>query len=80
MVLFWMKGRWINSTFSSLRNGWVIQRLLASLAGQGVRDLAEVIHLRQIRSRRMGEDFLLEGYVERGKGACSQGSSKIKGK
>ena len=48
-------------------------------AGQGVRDLAEVIHLRQIRSRRMGEDVLLEGYVERGKGACLQGSSKIKG-
>jgi hypothetical protein len=27
----------------------------------------------------MGEDVLLEGYVERGKGACLQGSSKIKG-
>jgi hypothetical protein len=47
--------------------------------GHGVKDLAEVIHLRQIHSRRMGEDFLLEGYVERGKGECLPGSSKIKG-
>jgi diaminohydroxyphosphoribosylaminopyrimidine deaminase / 5-amino-6-(5-phosphoribosylamino)uracil reductase len=47
--------------------------------GQGVRDLAEVTHLRQIHSRRMGEDFLLEGYVERGKDECLPGSSKIKG-
>ena len=47
--------------------------------GHGVKDLADVIHLRQIHSRRMGEDFLLEGYVERGKGECLPGSSKIKG-
>jgi diaminohydroxyphosphoribosylaminopyrimidine deaminase / 5-amino-6-(5-phosphoribosylamino)uracil reductase len=47
--------------------------------GHGVRDLREVIHLRQIHSRKMGEDYLLEGYVERGRGKCLPGSSKKKG-
>ncbi len=47
--------------------------------GHGVKDLTEVMHLRQMRSRKMGEDFLVEGYVERGRDECLPGSSKIKG-
>ena len=47
--------------------------------GHGVKDLTEVIHLHQTHSRRMGEDFLVEGYVERGKSECLPGSSRIKG-
>lgn len=33
--------------------------------GHGVQDLSKTIKLNQLRFRRMGEDFLLEGYVEK---------------
>jgi diaminohydroxyphosphoribosylaminopyrimidine deaminase/5-amino-6-(5-phosphoribosylamino)uracil reductase len=41
--------------------------------GRGIEDLREAIKLKEVRMRRMGEDFLLEGYVEKGKGSCSLG-------
>ena len=41
--------------------------------GRGIEDLTEAIKLEEVRMRRMGEDFLLEGYVEKGKSPCSRG-------
>jgi diaminohydroxyphosphoribosylaminopyrimidine deaminase / 5-amino-6-(5-phosphoribosylamino)uracil reductase len=41
--------------------------------GHGIRDLQEVIRLKEVRMRKMGEDFLLEGYVEKRGDPCSQG-------
>ena len=34
--------------------------------GHGVKDLKNALKLSDLRFRRMGEDFLFEGYVERG--------------
>ena len=33
--------------------------------GHGVKDLKKVVRLREVQWRKMGEDFLLEGYVEK---------------
>ncbi len=41
--------------------------------GQGVKDLKEAVTLKEVRLRKMGEDFLLEGYVDWRDG-CSQES------
>jgi len=42
--------------------------------GNGVRDLRKVIKTREVRVRKMGDDFLLEGYVQTGSDGCSQES------
>jgi len=42
--------------------------------GNGVRDLEKMIKTRGVRVRKMGEDFLLEGYVQTGREGCSQES------
>jgi len=34
--------------------------------GHGARDLKKAVRLNQVRFRKMGEDFLIEGYVEKG--------------
>jgi len=41
--------------------------------GHGIKDLQEAVTLKDIRARRVGEDFLLEGYVIKGSDPCSQG-------
>jgi diaminohydroxyphosphoribosylaminopyrimidine deaminase/5-amino-6-(5-phosphoribosylamino)uracil reductase len=41
--------------------------------GHGIKDLQEAVTLKDIRARRVGEDFLLEGYVVKGSDPCSQG-------
>jgi diaminohydroxyphosphoribosylaminopyrimidine deaminase/5-amino-6-(5-phosphoribosylamino)uracil reductase len=41
--------------------------------GHGIKDLREVVTLKDIRARRVGEDFLLEGYLVKGSDPCSQG-------
>ncbi len=41
--------------------------------GTGIQDLPDAISLREVRVRKMGEDFLLEGYVGKGGSPCSQG-------
>jgi diaminohydroxyphosphoribosylaminopyrimidine deaminase/5-amino-6-(5-phosphoribosylamino)uracil reductase len=41
--------------------------------GRGIEDLKEAVRLEEVRLKRMGEDFLLEGYVEKGKPLCSRG-------
>ena len=42
--------------------------------GNGVRDLRKVIKTREVRVRKIGDDFLLEGYVQTGSNGCSQES------
>jgi len=39
----------------------------------GIKDLSEATRLKNVRMRRLGEDFLFEGYIEKGKILCSQG-------
>ncbi|HSB03558.1 MAG TPA: bifunctional diaminohydroxyphosphoribosylaminopyrimidine deaminase/5-amino-6-(5-phosphoribosylamino)uracil reductase RibD [Thermodesulfobacteriota bacterium] len=40
--------------------------------GNGVRDLREVIKTQEIHVRKMGDDFLLKGYVQTGSDGCLQ--------
>jgi diaminohydroxyphosphoribosylaminopyrimidine deaminase/5-amino-6-(5-phosphoribosylamino)uracil reductase len=39
--------------------------------GEGVSNLQEAIVLKEIKTKRVGEDILLEGYLEWGKEVCS---------
>ena len=41
--------------------------------GRGTGDLRQAIRLEEVRVRKVGGDFLLEGYVEKGSSPCSQG-------
>jgi diaminohydroxyphosphoribosylaminopyrimidine deaminase/5-amino-6-(5-phosphoribosylamino)uracil reductase len=42
------------------------QKAPSIFGGHGVKDLEETVKLRDVHVRRMGEDFVFEGYVERG--------------
>jgi diaminohydroxyphosphoribosylaminopyrimidine deaminase/5-amino-6-(5-phosphoribosylamino)uracil reductase len=44
---------------------------LGIFGGSGKANLKETIPLNELRVRRMGEDILIEGYLEKGKDACS---------
>lgn len=41
--------------------------------GRGIRELQEAVQLKEVRTKRMGDDLLLEGYVSKGGDPCSQG-------
>ena len=47
-------------------------KAIGIFGGQGVKDLREAICLEELGIRKMGKDFLLEGYVVKGQGLCSQ--------
>ncbi len=44
---------------------------LGIFGGRGVSNLREAIALKEIRTKRIGEDIFLEGYLERGTRSCS---------
>jgi len=44
---------------------------LGIFGGSGKANLKETIPLNELRVRRMREDILIEGYLEKGKDACS---------
>jgi diaminohydroxyphosphoribosylaminopyrimidine deaminase / 5-amino-6-(5-phosphoribosylamino)uracil reductase len=47
-------------------------KAIGIFGGQGVKDLKEAVCLEEVRIGKMGGDFLLEGYVGKGQGLCSQ--------
>lgn len=49
------------------------QEAFGIFGGHGIKDLQEGVTLKDIRARKVGEDFLLEGYVVKGSDPCSQG-------
>jgi diaminohydroxyphosphoribosylaminopyrimidine deaminase/5-amino-6-(5-phosphoribosylamino)uracil reductase len=49
------------------------RKAVGIFGGEGMRDLRETTGLEGVRVRRSGMDFLLEGYVAKGRDLCSQG-------
>ena len=69
-----LDARAIDKFFHFLAGRWIGDpKAFGIFGGMGIRKLEDAIPLREIRIRKMGEDFLLEGYVGKGADPCSQG-------
>ncbi len=59
--------RAIDKFYFFFSSKWIGDQKAPSIfGGHGVKDLKNAVKLSGLRFRRMGEDFLFEGYVERG--------------
>ena len=64
----------IDQFFQFLAPKWIGDpKAFGIFGGAGIRDLEDAIPLREVRVRKMGKDFLLEGYAGKGGSPCSQG-------